>query len=93
MDPADLLDYALERLDGPRRERIERQIAGDPALARRVARLIRNLDRLLDDGRRRCPTAGTPSFQTDPISSIGQGSDSRVRPAEDGNGSTGLPHR
>jgi anti-sigma factor RsiW len=51
MHPADLLDYALGRLDGPRREQLERRIARDPALAERVARLVRNLERLLDDGR------------------------------------------
>lgn len=50
MDAADLLDYALGRLDGPRRERLERRLARDPALAERVARLVRNLHRLLDDG-------------------------------------------
>jgi anti-sigma factor RsiW len=55
MDAADLLDYALGRLHGPRRERLERLLAGDPALAARVARLARNLGRLLDDGRGPCP--------------------------------------
>jgi len=55
MDPTDLLDYALGRLDGPPRERIERMLAHDPILAGRVARLVRNLGRLLDDGRERRP--------------------------------------
>ena len=35
MNPADLLDYALDRLDGPRRERIKRVLAHDPSLAGR----------------------------------------------------------
>jgi anti-sigma factor RsiW len=51
MDADELLDYALGRLDGPRREHLERRIANDPALAERMKRLIRNLGRLLDDGR------------------------------------------
>src|SRR5271157_5510117 len=50
MDPSDVLDYALGQLDGPPRERLERQIAGDPALADRLDRLARRLGRLLDDG-------------------------------------------
>jgi anti-sigma factor RsiW len=50
MDPADLLDYALDRLDEARRERIERMLAQDPALAEWMNHLIRNLVRLLDDG-------------------------------------------
>jgi len=61
MNPDDLLDYALGRLDGPRRARIERLIAHNPRLAERVARLIRNLNRLLDDGRGRQPAAGGPA--------------------------------
>jgi anti-sigma factor RsiW len=51
VDADDLLDYALGRLEGPRRERFDRLLAGDPALAERVARLIHMLDQLLDDGR------------------------------------------
>jgi anti-sigma factor RsiW len=50
MDPGELIDYALGRLDPPRRERLERQIGRDPELAQRVARLLHNVDRLLDDG-------------------------------------------
>jgi hypothetical protein len=50
MDPADWLDYALGQLDEPGRERIERMLAQDPALAEWMNRLIRNLIRLLDDG-------------------------------------------
>lgn len=50
MDPSDVLDYALGQLDGPPRERLERQIAGDPVLADRLDRLARRLGRLLDDG-------------------------------------------
>lgn len=60
MDPGDLLDYALGRLDGPRREQLERRIARDPELARRIARLIRNLGRLLDDGRGHRPPGVAP---------------------------------
>ena len=51
MDPVELLEYALGRLDPENREQIDRQIARDPDLALRVTRLIRNLCRLLDDGR------------------------------------------
>ena len=61
MDPADLLDYALGRLEGPRRERLERRLACEPALAERVARLVRNLRRLLDDGRADRPAGGSPA--------------------------------
>jgi len=60
MDPASLLDYALGRLEGPRREQLEQQVANDPALAERLARLIRNLSRLLDDGQGRFPGESTP---------------------------------
>lgn len=60
MDPAELLDYALGRLDGIRRERLERQIADDPTLAERVARLTQNLGRLLDDGRGNHPADVVP---------------------------------
>jgi anti-sigma factor RsiW len=63
MDRDDLLEYALGRLDGPRREQIKRQIARDPALAARMARLMRNLARLLDDGHCSClpkPPAAPP---------------------------------
>jgi len=50
MHPNELFDYALGRLQGPRRLRLEQSLASDPALSRRAARLIRNLQRLLDDG-------------------------------------------
>jgi hypothetical protein len=50
MDDDDLLDYALNRLDGPRREQLDHELASNPALASRLNRLIRNLARLLDDG-------------------------------------------
>jgi anti-sigma factor RsiW len=60
MDPSELLDYVLGRLVGPRRERLERRMDRDPALAEQVARLIRNLGRLLDDGRGN-PVAGNAS--------------------------------
>lgn len=51
MNAADVFDYLLGRLDGPSRERLENQIASDHCLAERVARVSRNLVRLLDDGR------------------------------------------
>ncbi len=50
MSPAEVLDYALGQLEADRRERFDRWLASDPALNGRVAGLIRNLDRLLDDG-------------------------------------------
>ncbi|SIO61276.1 hypothetical protein SAMN05444166_6705 [Singulisphaera sp. GP187] len=68
MDPTELLDYALGRLDGPRRARLERLIADDPGLAARVARLIRNLDSLLDDGQGHCPPKEEVSSQSPPPS-------------------------
>jgi hypothetical protein len=46
----DLLDCILGCPFGPLRERMEPRIAHDSALAERVARLARNLRRLLDDG-------------------------------------------
>jgi anti-sigma factor RsiW len=67
MKPTDLLDYALGRLEAPRRERLERRMASDPALAERMARLVRNLGRLLDDGRGDLPAEGRPpASPTDP---------------------------
>ncbi len=71
MKPTDLLDYALGRLAAPRREWLERRMAGDPALAERMARLVQNLGRLLDDGRGDLPTQErAPSApQTDPVTS------------------------
>lgn len=60
MDSDDLLDYALGRLDGSRLLRVERRLRSDPALAERVVRLIRNLDRLLDDGRSQPALDGSP---------------------------------
>lgn len=69
MDPPDLLDYALGTLGAPRREQIERRIASDPELAERVARLIRNLGRLLDDGRDH-RTMGLAPFRQTPAESL-----------------------
>jgi hypothetical protein len=51
MGPSDLLDFALGLADDAPRAQIEREAAIDPLLARRLARLISNLDALLDDGR------------------------------------------
>lgn len=66
MDAGELLDYALGRLDSPQREWLERQIARDPELAERVARLLHNIDRLLDDGLARGhPESDMPSRHVD----------------------------
>jgi hypothetical protein len=67
MNSSDLLDYALGRLDGATRSRIEHRIARDPALAEQVTRLSRNLHRLLDDGRGDCSLCGSPSPVTPPV--------------------------
>jgi prepilin-type processing-associated H-X9-DG protein len=50
MNADEMLDYALGEVDGPGRERVEREIAGDPRLAAMVDRLSRSVARLLDDG-------------------------------------------
>jgi anti-sigma factor RsiW len=68
MNPADLLDYALGRLEGPRRERLDRRMASDPALADRMARLIRNLGRLLDDDWADCSPGRLPAAPSRPAS-------------------------
>jgi hypothetical protein len=68
MDPAELLDYALGRLDGPRRERLERELALNSTLAKRLKRVICNLDRLLDDGRERYALADCPPSPAPPPS-------------------------
>ncbi len=60
MNPIELLDYALGRLDGPRRERLERELEFNPTLVNRLNRVIDNLGRLLDDGQRRYPPAECP---------------------------------
>jgi hypothetical protein len=49
MDPADLLDFALGRLEGVECQRIERAMARDPAFADQVCRLRRCVHLLLDD--------------------------------------------
>jgi hypothetical protein len=50
MNADDLLDYQLGQMDDARRERFEQELAADPALAGRSARLARALHDLLDDG-------------------------------------------
>lgn len=50
MNPPDMLDYALGQLDGPDRERAERDVASDPALSRRLDLLTLRMHLLLDDG-------------------------------------------
>ncbi len=84
MDPADLLDYALGKLDCAQREQIERRIAHDQELATRVARLIRNLDRLLDDGRCFRPSEGASSRRPGGDSSTRQDADHRPCSEEQG---------
>jgi anti-sigma factor RsiW len=88
MDPADLLDYALGRLEGPRRERLERRMAGDPALAGQMARLIRNLHHLLDDGQADYPPGGLPTAPSLHAPRGVQGSAWPDRPDEEGDRST-----
>ena len=61
MKPDDLLDYALGQLDGPIREEVDRELAGDPTLAARADRLGLALHRLLDDGDAIEPPAGLAS--------------------------------
>jgi prepilin-type processing-associated H-X9-DG protein len=58
MNAQDLLDYTFGQLDEPRREQLDRQIAADPALADRVARLARAVDSLVDDGEEYEPPPG-----------------------------------
>ncbi len=50
MNADDLLDYQLGQLDEARREEIEQEIASDPELGNRSARLALSLVFLLDDG-------------------------------------------
>ena len=50
MKPDDLLNYALDQLEGPHKEAIESEIAVDAILAARAERLGRALHLLLDDG-------------------------------------------
>ena len=61
MKPDDLMDYALGQLEGPMGEDVEREIAGDPALASRADRLELALHRLLDDGDDVGPPVGLAS--------------------------------
>lgn len=58
MDDCDLLDYALGRLGPVKSAEVERRMRDDAELATRVARLIRNLRRLLDDGEGYLPASG-----------------------------------
>ncbi|MDX2038984.1 MAG: hypothetical protein SFX72_20225 [Isosphaeraceae bacterium] len=50
MNPQDMLDYALGRLDGPALTRATREIETDPLLRTRCDRLQGRLHLLLDDG-------------------------------------------
>jgi hypothetical protein len=58
MNAQEMLDYSLGHLDGAARGQVEREAAADPALADRLERLERALDRLLDDGEEIEPPAG-----------------------------------
>jgi hypothetical protein len=58
MNANEMLDYALGQLDAPARERVERELAADPAAARTADRLGRALHALLDDGEPFEPPAG-----------------------------------
>lgn len=50
MNADDILDYALGKLDSPRREQVEDELGRDPAAAARAQRARRVIHRLLDDG-------------------------------------------
>lgn len=58
MTPNDMLDFSLGLLEGPDRERAEREAAADPTLAASLAKLDEALKRLLDDGPGPEPPAG-----------------------------------
>jgi hypothetical protein len=77
-----LLDFALGRVDAPRRERIERELARHPTMAGRMAQLIRNLGRLLDDGRQRHRCETEPSPPSSPASPTTNGFTDLARPNE-----------
>lgn len=49
MDPSDMLDFALGRLEGLECQRLQCAIACDPVLADRMCRLSRCVHLLLDD--------------------------------------------
>jgi hypothetical protein len=50
MTPEEMLDYAFGKIDDARREQVEREIVGKPALAVSLNRLRQNIELLLDDG-------------------------------------------
>jgi hypothetical protein len=58
MNTQELLDYALGQLDGPSRERFERQMAGDPQLGETAEHLGQAIHLLLDDGAEVGPPPG-----------------------------------
>jgi hypothetical protein len=58
MNAQDMLDYALGQLDGPARERLERQAEADPETAEVLDRLTRAVHFLLDDGQAYDPPHG-----------------------------------
>jgi prepilin-type processing-associated H-X9-DG protein len=60
MNVQELLDYTLGQLEGPSRERAERELLGDSELAEKVERLSQALYLLLDDG----PPADPPADLT-----------------------------
>lgn len=61
MKSDDLLDHALDQLEGPARVAAEAELARDPALAARADRLGKALQLLLDDGEPSEPPAGLAS--------------------------------
>lgn len=58
MTPQDKLDYALGLLDGPQRDRFDREIEADPELARSLEQIRTSLAELLDDGEALEPPSG-----------------------------------
>ena len=50
MNPSDMLDHALGKLDGPELDAFERELATDPDASRRAERLAWAIHSLVDDG-------------------------------------------
>jgi hypothetical protein len=51
MNAQEMLDHAFGKLEGPARERLEQDLATDPAQAEKFGRLVLAINQLLDDGR------------------------------------------
>jgi hypothetical protein len=58
MNAQEMLDYTLNQLDGPARERFEQELAADPSLSQTIERLERAVHGLLDDGEVFAPRTG-----------------------------------